>query len=216
MQVDAAGVPTYVIHQSVAWDFIPTSEGRQSRLAQQTDVVCFGSLAQRSPISRRSIFRFLATCPSNALRIFDINLRQSYYDAATIAQSLSAANVLKLNDNELPIVSEFLGLPRDPDVAAAELLESYKLRLVALTLGDKGSVLYTPTQTSRHAGYPPAALADTIGAGDAFTAAVAIGLLQGHSVDRINDAANRLASYVCSQPGATPPVPESVLQSFGG
>ena len=147
------------------------------------------------------IHRYLSETHEECLRIFDINLRQKFFDESIIRQSIQAANVLKLNDQELPIVAELLHLPADPDRAIEALLKQFNLRLIALTLGSKGSSLHTADQTSRHAGYPPAALADTIGAGDAFTAAVAIGLLQGHSVDRINDAANRLASYVCSQPG---------------
>jgi len=116
------------------------------------------------------------------------------------------ANVLKLNDQELPVVAELLGLPAEEPGVFDALLRRFPLRLIALTRGPHGSTLYTPTGQSMHPGFP-AVLVDTVGAGDAFTAALALGLLCGRDLGRINTDANRLASYVCSQPGATPPLP---------
>jgi fructokinase len=206
VELDAAGVPTYIIHQNVAWDFIRQTPELLDR-ATRTDVVCFGSLAQRCQTSRSTIRAFLGRMRPESLRIFDINLRQKFYDADIVAQSLELANVLKLNDQELPVVCDLLKLPADPKSAIAKLIDTFDLRLLALTRGDKGSLLATKSQTSEHRGIRPEKLADTVGAGDAFTAAVAIGLLLNRSLEEINEVANRLASYVCTQAGATPPVP---------
>ena len=176
--------------------------------AANTDVVCFGSLAQRKESSRGTIRAFLAAMKPQSLRIFDINLRQKFYDDDVITQSLKLANILKINDQELPVVCDLLKLPTDPKAAIAKLIAMFDLRLLVLTRGDKGSLLATREKTSEHPGIRPSNLADTVGAGDAFTAAVAIGLLQGRDLEEINAVANRLASYVCTQPGATPPVPK--------
>jgi len=207
--LDAAGVPEYVIHTNVAWDFIPHTAALNA-LAARTDVVCFGSLAQRSPTSRQRIRAFLAaTRRDHCLRVFDINLRQNYFDADVVHRSLELASVFKLNDQELPVIAKLLSIAGEETDVIAEMMKRYRLRVVALTRGDKGSSLFSRYATSHHRGYP-AKLADTVGAGDSFTAAVAIGLLRGLPLDRINDAANRLAAYVCSQHGATPPIPNEL------
>jgi fructokinase len=153
--------------------------------------------------------------PQQSLRIFDINLRQGFYDASLIEQSLQAANVLKLNNEELPIVVDLLQVMAqpidDPLTPCAILLERFDLQMVALTRGEKGSLLINNEQrSSSHLGVKPAQIVDTVGAGDAFTAAVAIGLLLHKPLDEINAVANRRASYVCTQPGATPPVPREL------
>lgn len=209
VKLDAAGVPEYVIHTGVAWDFIPHTAALDA-LAGRTDVVCFGSLAQRSPTSRQTIRAFLAaTRRDHCLRVFDINLRQNYFDADIVHRSLELANVLKLNDQELPVIAKLLTLGGEEGDVVAELIKRYPLRLVALTRGDKGSSLFSRDAASHHRGYPTK-LVDTVGAGDSFTAAVAIGLLRGLPLDKINDAANRLAAYVCSQHGAMPPMPREL------
>lgn len=212
VRLDAAGVPAYIIHQGVAWDFIPVSDPMLD-LARRADVTCFGSLAQRSPVSRDAVRAFVAATRPQSLRIFDINLRQHYFDEPVIRQSLASANVLKLNDEELPVIAALMGLPADEPQAMEALLAQFPLRLIALTRGPHGSALYTRAAGSIHPGYP-AELVDTVGAGDAFTAALALGFLRGHTLDRINADANRVASYVCSQPGATPPMPAMVREAM--
>jgi fructokinase len=207
VSLDAAGKPTYIIHEGVAWDALPWSDG-MARLAAGADVIGFGSLAQRSATSRDTIRRLLASARPDCLKVFDLNLRQQYFSRDVVAESLTAANVLKLNDEELPVVARLLGLPQTEDDALSILMARYDLSMVALTRGSHGSLLLS--RQARHE-YPgcPAQVVDTVGAGDAFTAALAIGLHQGLALDAINAAANRLAAHVCAQAGATPPLPPS-------
>ncbi|MEA2736224.1 MAG: fructokinase [Humisphaera sp.] len=210
--LDSAGVPSYVIEPGAAWDFLPASPAWMDA-ARDADVVCFGSLAQRSPMSRETIRAFLRATPRDCLRIFDINLRQSFYDADVIRHSLQLANVLKINDQELPVVAKLLDYAGNEAIVVRRLIEDFSLRLIALTRGERGSTLVALEETNGHLGLP-AKLVDTVGAGDAFTAAVAIGLLRGESLPRINHAANRLAAYVCSQAGATPAIPDALRASL--
>lgn len=211
VQVGAGGKPTYTIHEGVAWDFIPLTDGLVE-LAERADAICFGTLAQRSPVSCNTIRDLLDRSRPEALRIFDINLRQSFYSPQIVEESLQRANVLKLNDEELPLVADMLGIQGDEAALLAVLGERYNLRLVALTKGGEGSILYTEGETSHQPAYPIMREdgADTVGAGDSFTAALAVGLLAGHSLHAINSHANRVAAYVCSQPGATPVLPEEL------
>jgi fructokinase len=205
------GQPTYTIHENVAWDFLPWTP-EQLDVVRKADCICFGSLAQRSPVSRHTVHAIIDTTPRGAIRVFDINLRQHYYDAHVIESSLNLADVLKINDEELPVLGKLLALTNPIPQHLFKRFES--LRLIALTRGGVGSVLYAHDgATDEHPGYPvpPAYLVDTIGAGDAFTAAVAVGLLRKLPIPRINDAANRLASYVCTQRGATPIIPPDLL-----
>ena len=203
--VDAQGVPAFVIHPNVAWDHIPWNPQLRD-LAARADAICFGSLAQRNEVSRRTILQFLATTRPACLRIFDINLRQTYYNRDIVETSLRQATMLKLNDQELPLLGQLLQLGCGSAEVVGGLLKRYPLQLVVLTRGGAGSCLISRSGQSDHPGYP-ARVVDTVGAGDAFTAAVALGLLRKWDLDRINAHANELASYVCSQPGATPPIP---------
>jgi fructokinase len=204
--LDANGSPTYTIHEKVAWDFIPTSPQLLS-LARQTNAVCFGTLAQRSPISRATILGFLDETCADCLRVFDVNLRQDYYEAPLIEHLLELSGVVKMNDAELPRVAEMLhiadGAPRD---MLRELVWQFDLDAVALTRGDRGSLLVSAQGVSDHPGVQPARIVDTVGAGDSFTAAFVVGLLHGDPLDRINERANRLAALVCARPGGMAPI----------
>lgn len=202
VRTNNGGQPDYTIHTNVAWDYLPF-DARLRELAGQADAVCFGTLAQRAPTTRASIHAFLKATPRHCLRIFDINLRQSFYDHATIESSLALCDVLKLNHEELPIVAKMLALPGGENDVTAGLVSRFGLRLVALTRGEGGSILTTKFRRSEHPGYPTTVV-DTVGAGDAFTAALARGLLHCADLDRLHDGASRLASFVCSQPGGTP------------
>ncbi len=205
--LDDAGVPSYTIHEGVAWDFVPETPALQ-QLAQQADAICFGSLAQRSPMTRSTIHAFLDAARPDCLKVFDINLRQAYYDEDTIRASLNQANVLKLNDEELPVLMDMLGLSGNESGVLKALIEAYSLKVIALTKGAEGALLATCDEEIDNTGMKPDAIADTVGAGDAFTAAMTAGLLYGHSLSRICKDANCLASYVCSQHGAMPLIPD--------
>ena len=206
--VDARGKPSYIIRENVAWDFIPNTP-QLMELAKKADAVCFGTLAQRSAVSRATIQAFLKRTPQKALRIFDINLRQSFYSKELIESSLDLANVLKLNDEELAVIASLLSLSGDESTLLAEIAGKHRLYMVALTRGDKGSILYSDGQISIHPGYK-VEVVDTVGAGDAFTASLALSVLSGQDLDAINDHANRVAAFVCSKHGATPQLPDEL------
>jgi fructokinase len=211
--LDAAGVPSYVIRTGVAWDFLPHDAGLME-LASRADAVCFGTLGQRSPASRQSIGAFLDATGRQCLRVFDINLRQHYYSRELVVEMMQTCDVLKLNDQELPVVVELLGLHDSaPPDAARAILREFPVRLIALTRGPAGSVLYPRGgESADHPGFP-GVVADTVGAGDAFTAALVTGILGGRVLEEINTFANRLAAYVCSMPGATPPIPAALADN---
>jgi fructokinase len=206
------GIPNYIIHENVAWDHLAVTPAALQAV-RAADAVCFGSLAQRGAISRASIQRLLAAAPSAALRVFDINLRQNYYSREVIEQSLRLANVLKLNDGELPILAELFHLTGDVRNQLATLAKSFNLQLVALTRGPAGSLLYQAGQWSDCPSIP-ITIVDTIGAGDSFTAALVMGLLHKMPLDEINDLADEVARYVCSCAGATPPMPARISDRF--
>ena len=209
--LDGERKPTYSIPENVAWDRIGYSP-ELTELAQKADAVCFGTLAQRSPVSRASIRRFLAATRSVCLRIFDINLRLHFYDAETIVRSLQLANVFKLNDEELRTVAGMLGIADEEQSMIDQLRKTYDLDLVALTRGASGSLLISRDGSSFQAAIP-ADVVDTVGAGDAFTAALALGILHRDELNAINLQACRLASYVCSRSGAMPAPPQPCLSS---
>jgi len=210
VSLDAAGVPRYVIHTGVAWDYIPWSDPLRAA-AEAADAICFGSLCQRSPVSRETVRRVLSSSRDSCLRVFDINLRQSSYDREVVHESLELSNVLKLNTDELPVVARLLEIEGHQAEVMAELIRRYSLRLVALTRGGGGSVLRTADGCSEHPGCR-IEVEDTVGAGDAFTAAVVMGLLHDLDLDTISEAANRLGAYVCTCKGAMPErVPEGIL-----
>jgi fructokinase len=203
--LDAKKSPSYTIAAPVAWDAIEWSY-RLEQLAEAADAVCFGTLAQRSEVSRISIQRFLRATPKAALRVFDVNLRQTFHSPQTIRKSLELANALKLNDQELPIVAEACGIFSSPDAQLRALCEKHALRLVAMTRGAKGAKVISPMAESDCPGFPTNVL-DTVGAGDSYTAALVVGVLRDNGLEEVNEHACRVASFVCSQNGANPPLP---------
>jgi fructokinase len=203
------GVPEYTIHEQVAWDRIAaTSETLE--LVRDADAICFGSLAQRSPVSRVSIQRLLSAAPAKAWRILDINLRQPFYNREIIEHSLNLSNVLKLNEIELPILARMFAGEGTIRQQMELLAQRFKLQVVALTRGPAGSLLYRDGAWSEHAACF-AEVKDTVGAGDSFTAALCLGLLDGLELDKINDAASKVAAYVCGCSGATPKLPTELF-----
>lgn len=209
--LDNEGVPCYDIKEGVAWDNIPYTE-ELDQLAHQTQAVCFGSLAQRSIVSRETIARFLATMPDTpeTLKIFDINLRQSFYTKEILCDSFSRCNVLKINDEELVTVSRLFGYPGiDLQDKCWILLAKYNLKMLILTCGVNGSYVFTPGHVS-FVETPTVQVADTVGAGDSFTAAFTAAIIRGRSVREAHQLAVDTSAYVCTQQGAMPVLPESL------
>ena len=210
--IDADGQPHYTITPDVAWDHLDADE-RAIRTVSSADAVCFGSLAQRAPESRAAIRTLLSHAPFSAVRILDVNLRQAFYSADVIGASLDQASVLKVNDAELPILAELFGMQGEPRAVIDRMMERWQLRAVAYTRGGGGSLLRTEHAWSDHPGFP-VQVVDTIGAGDAFTAAMTVGLLAGWELDAINQHANRVASFVASCAGGTPVLPDTIRAPF--
>ena len=210
--LDANGNPQYTIHENTAWDQIEfTSEALTE--VRKADALCFGSLAQRSPVSRETIQTLVSETPIEALRIFDINLRQHFYTLEIIKHSLELANVLKLNEDELLVVAKLLALPEGTTQQIEVLASTFNLRLVALTKGGNGSLLYCEGNWSEHK--PPSVdVTDTVGAGDAFTAALVLGLLHNDVLASVHTFASEVAGYVCTCAGATPALPERFTQHY--
>ena len=203
VKVDAKGHAEYVFASDVAWDHIELSDAWKD-LAKRTDAVCFGSLAQRNAPSKEAIRAFLHTLPATTLRIFDVNLRQNFYDTETIDASLKLCDILKLNEQELPIVAQLLDIEwTDEKETLEHIRERYDLELVCYTRSDRGYYFLTQVQCCDHPGYR-VSVADTIGAGDAFTAAVAHYWLQGAPLNDIAMAAGKRGAWVATQAGAMP------------
>ena len=214
VQFDDKGQPKFEITHPAAWDFLEWMKSWHL-LAQSTDAVCFGSLAQRSLQSRETILTFLENTRQDALRIFDVNLRQSFYSREIVNESLTRSNVVKLNHDELPKLRQLLGMnaasDKDGEISFCRaLLDAYDLHMVCVTRGANGSLLCSHAGYSEHPGFR-VPVKDTVGAGDAFTAGLVHVLLRGGSLDDMNDLANRTGAWVASRDGAMPPVPEGGL-----
>jgi fructokinase len=208
----ADGHPSYTIHQQVAFDF-PELDRRWQELAARTDAVTFGTLAQRTPAAAEAIARFVAACPPACVRLLDVNLRQQFWSAALLERSLGAATAVKLNAVELPAVAAAVGVAGGTAHATLQrLVERYRLRLACLTRGERGSLLVTggAQDATEHPG-TRVAVADTVGAGDAFAAAVLYHLLRGSSLRQMAAAANDYAAFVATRRGGTPALPAPVL-----
>ncbi len=211
--LDNAGVPQYDIKENVAWDNIPFTEGIR-QIASRTQAVCFGSLAQRSQNSQRSINAFLDSMPDSedSLKVFDINLRQNFYSEEIVQESLSKCNILKINDEELLIVKDLLSLRgRSQEELCNELMALGNLRMLILTCGTKGSMVFSQEGISV-LGTPTVQVADTVGAGDSFTAAFISSLIKGKTVREAHQTAVNVSAYVCTQQGAMPPLPKSLTE----
>ena len=212
VELAGEGVPNFTIHEHVAWDHLQLTDAALAT-ARTADARCFGSLAQRAEPSRGTIQHLLRQSSPTALRIFDINLRQHFYSRTVIEPSLQLANVLKLNDSELSVLATLFELKGDPQSQLTALARHFDLRVVALTLGSQGSLLYQDGHWSK-CRTRSVRVEDTVGAGDAFTAALALGLLRQMDLEAINLAANEVASCVCSCAGATPPLRDSLRNLF--
>ena len=220
VELSGVGLAHFTIQENVAWDCLALTEEALAA-ARAADAICFGSLAQRSEPSRTTIQQLVATAPAGALRVFDINLRQQFYSRGVIEGSLRLANVLKLNDDELPILAEMFNLMGSTENQSCgeierqieRLAQAFSLQVVALTRGANGSLLW---QGRRWSDCPsrPVKVVDTVGAGDSFTAALVLGLLGRKDLDEINTIANDVARFVCSWAGATPALPVEFAKRF--
>jgi fructokinase len=213
VQVFEDGQPKFQIAEDVAWDNFEWTSQWQA-LAGRTAAVCFGSLAQRSERSRETIRLFLQNLRPNALKVFDVNLRQTFFSADILRESAKLADIMKVNQDELPQVAQLLGYKSNAkETAAPWLLRTCGLKLVCITEGPSGSSLVAADGLRRHPGFPTE-VADTVGAGDAFTAALIHHYLRGATLDDMNEAANRMGSWVASQVGATPKPDVRFLKSI--
>jgi fructokinase len=208
VRITGNGEPSYLIHEDAAWDAFELTPSWQE-LSSTADAVCFGTLAQRAATSKATIQAFLLNTSRDCLRVFDMNLRQAYYSEDTIRWSLGCATVLKLNEDELQLLTKLLGIPllsgeKGLRSALDRLMFLFPLHLVCLTLGSMGSLISSHSSFYRHPGVATN-IADTVGAGDAFLAAVTHFALQGASVREMSDAANAYGSWVASEPAAIPP-----------
>jgi fructokinase len=208
------GLAHFTVQENVAWDYIAATPEALSA-AGAADAICFGSLAQRCERSRNTIRQLIAETPSQALRVLDINFRQQFYSSEVIETSLQVANVLKLNDDELPRLAAMLSLSGSIEQQIERLAQTFDLRLIVLTRGPQGSLLFEQ-EGKRWSDCPshPVKVVDTVGAGDSFTAALVLGLLVKMDLDEINTIANEVARYVCSQAGGTPTLPPEFARKF--
>ena len=207
--LDAQGVPQYEIKTDVAWDHIPYDE-ELAALAADCKAVCFGSLAQRSDVSRATIGAFLDAVPADCLKVFDINLRQHFYTKDVLEASFRRCDILKINDEELEIVSRLFDIPGlSVEEQCRRIFDRYGLQMLILTCGTNGSyVLHVGGMSYQDT--PKVEVADTVGAGDSFTGAFIGSILQGKSVAVAHETAVKVSAYVCTQPGAMPVVPEEL------
>ncbi len=212
VEVGAGGQPVYTIHENVAWDRIAVDDAALAAI-RDADAICFGSLAQRTSFVQQTIADLLAAAKPDALRIFDINLRAPFINRDAIAHSVAAADILKLNEEELPVLAEMFQLTGSPARQLAALAARFPIQLIVLTRGSEGSMLFAQGDLYEH-GVPRVQVRDTIGAGDSFTAAVTIGFLRQWPLEKIAHHATAVAAYVCTRPGATPPLPDALRQPF--
>lgn len=206
VEVDQQGHASYRFSENPAWDFIQWNDA-VAEIARNSRAVCFGTLAQRNEHSRSTIERFLSLVPADAWRIFDVNLRVNFWNDDRIVSSLRMANALKLNSDELSIVARACGILAVGREALQAIRQKFNLRLVAYTGGSDGATLVTADDFD-HSQAPSVEVRDTVGAGDSYTAAMTMGLLKGWPLSQTNQRAVAVAAYVCTQPGATPPLPK--------
>lgn len=213
VELDNAGVPTYDIKEGVAWDNIPFTTELEE-VAKNCSCVCFGSLAQRSSVSRQTIQKFIEATPESCLKIFDINLRQNFYTKDIICNSLKQANILKINDEELVTIGRLFGYPGlDIENKCWLLLGKYNLDMLVLTCGVNGSYVFAPNLLSFRE-TPKVEVADTVGAGDSFTGTFAAAILNGIAIPEAHQLAVEASAFVCTQHGAMPKFPKDLIDKI--
>lgn len=211
--MDGAGVPQYEIVEGVAWDTL-TCDVKTLDLFRDADVVCWGTLAQRTPCSHESIMNMIASAPVSCLKVYDINLRQHYFSRDLVEESLNHADVLKLNEDELPVVAGMFSIKDDAPQCIAELIRRFSLKDVIFTQGSSCSEIYGPEGLLSHLPTPKVNVIDTVGAGDSFTATYVMARLNGAPISKAHGLAVDVAAFVCSQSGAVNPIPERLKKLF--
>jgi fructokinase len=196
------GIPKFTITEGVAWDYIPLTV-RMEEVTKKADAICFSTLAQRSPVSQSTILKLLSVAPKDSLRILDINFRQNYFSLETIVKSLNLSNVLKVNDEELVVLCKLFGQEVSEDEVCNWFIHQFSLKMMILTAGASYSKIYTLNEISK-INTPKVEVADTIGAGDAFTGALASSLIAGKTIKEAHEFAVETAAFVCTKPGAWP------------
>jgi fructokinase len=215
VSLDSAGQPSFTIKEPVAWDFMQWTPSWE-QLSAKADVVCFGSLAQRSGISASTIERFLGNMRKDAVRVFDANLRQSFYSEGVLFKSFRHADIVKINEQELLQIALVFKLGSgSQETLARTLLREVDLELVCITRGSRGSMLVSKNEAVEHQGLQVEVI-DSVGTGDAFVACLVHYYLRGHSLKEISELADRFASWVATQRGATPPIMVGELQNILG
>lgn len=211
VELDSNGLARFQIAHPVAWDALEWTQDWQ-QLAQQADAVCFGSLAQRAEGSRSTIRRFLGAMSPSAVKVFDVNLRQSYYSEDVLSESMKQADIVKLNDEELPKIMSLNKVPHKDELSSAQwLMRTHEVKLVCITRGGRGSLLVRNGDSSEHPGFR-VRVADTVGSGDAFTAGLVHEYLQGASLGLMNEVANLVGAWVASEVGAMPAPKRGALE----
>lgn len=205
ISLDNEGVPQYEIVENVAWDALECPQMILD-LVKDASVMCWGSLAQRSVTSRQSVLAMLAAAPKECVKVFDINIRQHYYSREVIETSLGYADILKLNEDELPLVASLLGLSGQERDIVRQLIEKYALKYLVYTHGADFSEVFSATGEYSHVPTPKVRVVDTVGAGDSFTAVFVTSILQGLSMAESHARAVEVSAYVCTQNGAINPL----------
>ena len=212
--LDAKGIPQYEICEGVAWDNIPFSPELEA-LARNTIAVCYGTLAQRNSVSRKTIESFIAAMPADGIKICDINLRGTFYNKEVLESSMRACDILKINDEEIDEVSRLLGAEFPTQrMAALNLMSRYEVDILILTCGTNGSYIYSMDGTVSFLPTPKVKVADTVGAGDSFTGAFIAALLCGKDIKKAHALAVEVSAYVCTQNGAMPELPDEIIDKL--
>lgn len=211
--LDENGIPQYEIVEGVAWDAVECPDSALE-LVRDASVICWGSLAQRTEKSRQSVLSMLSAAPASCLKVFDINIRQHYYSLEVIKNSLEYADILKLNEDELPLVAEMLGMTGSEEAVISEIIERYSLKYVVYTHGADFSRVYGAEGLLSHQDTPKVKVADTVGAGDSFTAVLVTSLLQGRNIATAHALAVEVAAFVCTQHGAINSLPAEIISKL--
>ncbi|MGN1273559.1 MAG: carbohydrate kinase [Thermoguttaceae bacterium] len=211
VQLDATGTPSYTIHENVAWDFLELTPELEA-LLPTLSAVCFGTLAQRGKTTRETIQKILDRVPDDCLKVYDVNLRQDFFSRELLETSLQKSNVAKMNDGEMEVLKPVFGLPQDlaPVDFALNLCEKYGLAEVCITRAEKGCFLVRKDGQTADVPGKIVQVADTVGSGDSFSAALIYTMLRGSDIQTQAEFANEVGTLVATRSGGMPPLQEEL------